>query len=383
MVPFANDIGIQGPKAKGKQCGDHNNFIVNVILSLGWHNASLGVCRRSLLQMPPAQGSRMMEIFLHLGAHRCANQTFHSLLNTNAAVLDQHGIAVWAPSRTRNGMMRGLTRAPQKITIEDERQAVRSIGRMRVELARLQRDGYRAVLISDADLLGGLVENLDQATLYPLLNERLMRLLPIFEDRQLRVGLTMRSYADYWTSGLARGVAQGRAAPTSDCLDFLTTQPRRWRHVISDIAAAFPHAQLLVWPFERLASRPQDMLQSLCGMALPDLNVPVERFGRSGDLRQLNAALEICGEPPLVSGPVEKGARWMPFDADHQRVLRAEYRHDLSWLQAGAQGLARYSDGRQTPAMHPHDRGQIHNDAVGATPASGRGQTNGIEKRMG
>ena len=324
-----------------------------------------------------------MEIFLHLGAHRCANLTFHRFLAQNAAYLGKHAIAVWLPSRIRNGMMRGLTRAPQKISIEDERQAVRSIGRMRVELTRLERDGYRAVLISDPDLLGKLDENITATSLYPLLDERLMRLLPIFQNRSLRVGLSVRSYADFWASSLARGIVQGRRAPTADCLDFLTTQPRRWRHVIGDVGAAFPHAQVLAWPFERLAGQPERVLQTLCEMDLPELDMSIERVGSTSDIRELNRVMTNIGELPLVAGPVEKGARWMPFGIEHQRVLRAEYRHDLAWLQGGAQGIARYIDGRQMPALPALKKGDTHNDAAVFDPMSGRGQTDGIKKRMG
>lgn len=372
-----------GAKTTGKQHDNQNNFIINVILNLDCHDGGLGRCSPISVQGPPEKGSRLMDIYLHLGAHRCANQTFHSFLNANATALDQKGITVWSPARTRNGMMRGLVRAPEKITIEDERQAVRSIGRMRVELIRLEREGRRGVLISDADLLGNLGENLNQTSLYPLLNERLMRLLPAFENRPLYVGISLRSYAEFWTSALARGLAQGRSAPTDGCLDFLTTQPRHWRNVIGDVAKAFPHSKVMAWPFERFAGRPWDVLRELTGVGLPDTSVAAEWLGRSGDLRQLNNLMEACGAEPLAMVGFEKGARWMPFSDDHQRVLRAEYRRDLTWLQAGAQGLARYIDGRQTPAMRPHDRGQIHNDATVSAAPSGRGQTDGIKKRMG
>ncbi|MDB4053291.1 hypothetical protein OAD19_01205 [Octadecabacter sp.] len=32
----------------------------------------------------------------------------------------------------------------------------------------------------------------------------------------------------------------------------------------------------------------------------------------------------------------------MPFDQDQRNVLRAEYRRDLAWFAAGAEGLARF-----------------------------------------
>lgn len=324
-----------------------------------------------------------MDIYLHLGAHRSANQTFHQFLETNKVALAHAGIVVWSPKRTRDGLMRGLTRAPEKITMEDERQGIRSIGRMRAALEQLEREGVRAVLISDPNLLGDMQDNLSQTTLYPLVNERLMRLQPVFADRPLRVGLTMRSYEDYWTSVAAFGMALGRDAPNDDMLDFLTTHPRHWRHVVRDIAVAFAHAQVFVWPFERMAGRPQDMLQALCGNHITTLTISNDWLGRGEDLRQLNRSRLLLGQPPLGTTTPDHGARWMPFSREHQRVLRAEYRQDIAWLDAGAQGLAHYIDGRSAPAPNPNVWGQTQTATAGITPVEVRGHTDGIEKKLG
>ena len=324
-----------------------------------------------------------MEIYLHLGAHRCANQTLYSYLDHNEVVLVGHEIAVWTPRRTRNGLMRGLMRAPEKITVEDERLGLRSIARMRIELERIERQGRRAVLISDPDLLGDPAENVSQKRLYPLLTERLLRFLPVFEGRPLRVGLTLRSFEDYWTSCLIGELMRGRAIPSMDDLDHLTTQTRHWRHVIGDIAVAFPNAQLMAWPFERFAGRPGDMLQAFLEASLSGLNNQVAWLGRSLPLANINAVLNDGSQAPLTGEITKNRTRWMPFNAEHQRVLRAEYRRDLTWLSGGAQGLARYIDGRQTPAFRPDDREQTHNGARGHCSAQVRGQTDGIEKRMG
>jgi len=382
MVPFAFDIGWDYRNAKDNQDRKLNYFTINAILSLNCHDVDQGVCRNPVPQRPLTKGSRTMDIYLHLGAHRCANQTFHRFLDTNNEVLNERGIAVWTPKHTRNGLMRGLRRAPEKITLDDERQAVRSVGRMRIEMARLEKQGRRALLISDPGLLGDLGDNLQKPTLYPLLQERLMRLQPVFAGRPLRIGLSIRSFEGDWASVLARRLSQGYAAPKPDTLDFLTTQPRHWRHVVGDVAASFPDAQLLVWAFERMAARPDSVLETLCGPSVSDLSYSSEWVGRSRDLNQLNRLMETCGQPPLMSGSAAKGTRWMPFSADHQSVLRAEYRRDLAWLQAGAQGHAGYTIGRKRPVLPPDGRGQTYSGTVVSDPAGTRGYTDGIKKRM-
>jgi len=382
MVPFAFDIGRDYRNAKDNQNSKRNFFPINVILSLDCHDVYQGVCRNPVLRGPLTEGSRTMDIYLHLGAHRCANQTFHRFLETNNEVLSERGIAVWMPKRTRNGLMRGLRRAPEKITLEDERQAARSVGRMLIELARLEKQGRRALLISDPGLLGDLGDNLQKPTLYPLLQERLMRLQPVFAGKPLRIGLSIRSFEDYWTSALARRLSQGYAAPKPDTLDLLTTQPRHWRHVVGDVAAAFPDVQLLVWAFERMAGRPDSVLETLCGPSVSDLSYSSEWVGRSRDLNQLNRLMETCGQAPLMYGSVAKGTRWMPFSADQKSVLRAEYRRDLAWLQGGAQGHARYIIGRKRPVRLPDGSEKTHSGIAVSAPAGAKGYTDGIKKRM-
>ncbi len=301
-----------------------------------------------------------MDIYLHLGAHRSANRTFYRYLTANRSALQRNGFALWLPNRTQDGLMRGLVKAPEDITIEDERRALRSIGRMRVELARLERSGNRCLVISDPDLIGNVAHNLTQSSLYPLLDERLMRLRPAFADRNLRVGISIRSFDDYWASALAMRVALGQGLPCADQLDFLTTQTRHWRHVIRDIAKALPHAEIVVWPFERLAGRPHDTAKVLLDTDLAGAAVSNDWLRRSPDMAQLNEICVDCGLPPMVSQMRPQPRRWMPFTAEHQRVLRAEYRRDLAWLKAGAQGLARYIEGRHVRSYRPQNRGQIH-----------------------
>lgn len=260
--------------------------------------------------------------------------------------------------------MRGLVRAPELITLNDERLGLRSIGRIRIELDLLERAGCRQLVISDPGFLGDAAGNVTALSLYPLLQERLMRLAPIFADRPLKVGLMIRSFEHYWTSVLAAQIEEGRAQPQPNVLDYLTTQPRHWRHVIRDIAEAFDGAEIHVMPFEAFAGRPKRVLDVLRGIdpcTAGNEHVPSARgtlwLGRSGDCAALNAALSLAGQPPLKEAEDETGqpvqasaqARWMPFGPDHQSVLRAEYQRDLAWLQSGAQDIAVYHDGRTAP----------------------------------
>jgi len=318
-----------------------------------------------------------MDILLHLGAHRCATTTFQSYLWDNRTRLAKRGLTCWTPKRTRDGLLNGLVRHPALITLKDERKGIRSIGRLRIEMARLQLNGQQGLLISEENILGSIRNNIADTRLYPLLRERLMRFLPAFEGHKLTIGLSVRSYEDYWRSCLTQMVMRGQTLPSSDLLDFLTTQPRRWRHLIRDIADVFPEADIVVWPFERMADKPDAQLRAVWPNDTGPLDTRQIWRNRSVDLVGLNSVLAMRGERVVEEGFVEVGKRWMPFDEDQCSVLRAEYRRDLAWLKGGADGLAQYKDGAHGPIHDPNDGvhvlahgiGQSHDDGR-LTPAS-------------
>mgnify|MGYP000415702220 FL=1 len=322
-----------------------------------------------------------MDIMLHLGAHRCASTTFQSFLWNNRARLAKQGLTCWTPKRTRDGLMRGLMRHPALATLADEEYGQRSIGRIRIEIARLAREHQSGLLISEENMIGTMRNNLLDARLYPLLQERLRRIAPAFVGQTLKIGLCVRSYEDYWTSCVAHLLGRGTAMPSVDLLDFLTTQPRRWRDMVRDIAAVFPDAEIVVWPFERMASQPETQLNVLWDAVTVGLENDNLWHNRSGDVVYLNKIMALRGDAPIDTDPVASDTRWMPFDEDQRSVLRADYRRDIAWLKAGAEGLARYVDGWPTPATSP-DRAE---DIRAALPEAAllRGRNDGIEKGLG
>ncbi len=343
------------------------------------HPADIGAPKIGMTRAFDHRGAWQLDIMLHLGAHRCATTTFQKFLWNNRVGLSRQGLTAWTPRRTRDGLMLGLVRHPALVTRQDERDAKRSIGRIRLEVERLARDHQRGLLISDENILGSTRNNMLDTRLYPLLRDRLVRFKPAFEGRPMRIGFCIRTYEDYWTSSLSYLLSRGGTAPNVDLLDFLTTQPRRWRHVIRDIANAFPQAQVVVWPFERLGANPAAQLSALWGRDHSLSNDPALWRNRSPDLVQLNKILALRGQPLMKEGPIQTGARWMPFDENQRAMLRAEYSADLDWLMRGADGFAQFisglpeqkhdeqskitaPDGRTTPAIGANispDRGEI------------------------
>jgi len=198
-------------------------------------------------------------------------------------------------------------------------------------------------------MIGTVRNNLRAGQLYPMLRARLQRFRAGFGEKLFRVGFGIRSYESYWASALAMAVLRGQGIPNVQMLDHLVTQPRRWRHLIGEVAQVFPQADLVVLPFERTAGQPDKQLETLTDMA------PGEAPQKQAD-DWLNAAprLDTLRNRLLERGDFQQAlslpdgaGRWMPFNAAQRQALRAQYLDDLNWLKSGADGLARLADMRQ------------------------------------
>ena len=283
-----------------------------------------------------------MDINLHIGAHRTASTTLQRFLERNIAVLGQSQIEVWTPARTRKGLFSGLFERPEDMTDEIERRGNRSCGLISIELERSRRLGRASLLISDENMIGSTRNNLRQQQLYPHSAERLHRLRPAFDGKLRRIGLSIRSYDTFWASCLAFGLSQGFRVPLMADLDHYIIQPRRWRDVIRDVAAAFPETEILVWPFERFAGQPDAQLSFLTGGFTPVLPMAGARDWNNPSPRghKLQMIMSQRGETDPGRSFIDKTGRWMPFDEPQRMALRAQYSVDLDWLRRGADGLA-------------------------------------------
>ena len=143
-------------------------------------------------------------------------------------------------------------------------------------------------------------------------------------------------------------MVHGQAQQLTD----IATQPFRWRHIIQDIAAAFPRAEVVVFPFETMVRLPEAQVSVMVGRSLT---------GRA------EGGNEWLNPTPIGTEQQESAddSRWSPFTEDQRAMMRRDYAEDISWLKAGADGLASLVD---SPAFVPgttgsgrglnHDEGQ-------------------------
>ena len=317
-----------------------------------------------------------MDVILHVGAHRTGSTSFQRYMRDNHVALARAKIGFWGPKRTRGGLLSGLADVPHSPA--DRKAAQRAVGRVQVNLARARKDGLRQLVVSDENLLGLMRRNLTRQSLYRYAGDRMARFGYAFGDSVKTVSLQIRSLDDYWESVISYAVAMGDPVPDADKLDRLVTQPRGWRHVVTDMACAFPDAAIVVTPFERMAGQANRLLETMTGVAdLPRRggNMWVNQRPNLADLRAQIAQREERATLPAGEGP------WRPFDSEQRAALREAYADDLFWLRAGADGLASIREGTSpaeiistVPGYTPGDTRQVDHPRRGADLRPDRGQ---------
>lgn len=290
-------------------------------------------------------GAFVVEICLHLGAHRTGSTGLQVLLNSQRSALRRAGISYWGPERTRGGLLAGLVKNPMHLSVRDTRLGARSCGRLRMEFERLEHAGIQRHIVSEENLIGTMAQNLEAVRLYGQIADRLTRVAPAFDGRSLRIGLAIRAYDLHWASQLAFRVKAGAALPSVADLDRLVTQPRRWRNVITEIGNTFRDAQIVIWPFEGWIANPTPLIAALVGG--PVALAPMAKPHKSNASASAVELAQIAAERGDLDSAIRlatagQGARYMPFDTEQVWKLQEDYRADIAWLKAGAGARVTY-----------------------------------------
>lgn len=324
---------------------------------------------RSRLATTLQKARIIMDVILHLGAHRTASTSFQHYMRENKEKLGRAGIGFWGPRRTRSGLLTGVL--PCSSPISAAEQLDRATGRIALNLHRARAQKIKQMVVSDENMIGAPRRNLRSFRLYGNVGARMARYSQAFGGKINRIVLSIRSQDSYWSSVIAFAVARGHWVPSQDDLDRLVTTNRHWRDVIMDLACAVPDAEIQIQPYETFGGRPERKLAYMTGWENTPRTHAREWKNRAADLPQLrHMQADRMGDTSAL--PVGEG-RWNPFDRSQTLALREAYADDLFWLRAGADGLA-------TLAEEIGSVKAVQKPAAGLTK---RGQTDGItERRM-
>ncbi|UWR25439.1 hypothetical protein K3757_13330 [Sulfitobacter sp. S223] len=282
---------------------------------------------------------RLMDIILHVGAHRTGSTSFQHYLRGNRARLAAEGTALWEPHMLRKGMFDGLFAQPRMLNGRDLQR--RAMGRVRLHAAQAKRVGAERLLVSEENMIGAPRACLRAGSLYPAIGERLARLDAAFEGRISRVIMSIRAQDLWWSSVAAYGVGRGHVMPDAARIGMLAANSRSWRDVITDMACALPEAEIKVLPFEQFAGQADQMLAEATGKPAPK-QFAESWLNRSPNVAQLRTKMAENGTllAELPAHLALREGRWNPFNAEQAAALRENYADDMMWLTAGAGGLA-------------------------------------------
>lgn len=303
----------------------------------------------------------LMDIILHIGAHRTASTSFQAYLRANADALEELAVCFWGPKRTRGGLFSGIV--PVNGSPRLERQARMAKGRIGLQVERARLNGMRQLIVTDENIIGASRRNLRDTTLYRGAGVRMAQHAAAFGGRITRAVVSIRCLDSYWSSALAYGIGRGHQLPDAAHLEAIVQQKRSWRDVITDLACAMPGVELLVLPHETYGGMPERRLEI---MTAATWAAPTRQhrlwLNQAPDMAQLRKYLALRGEDPARLGPDE--GRYEPFTATQRARLRETYQDDLFWLASGADGLAKLMTEKTrdqtgtSPQRDPLTRGQ-------------------------
>ncbi|MEJ6394043.1 hypothetical protein V8J82_12295 [Gymnodinialimonas sp. 2305UL16-5] len=307
-----------------------------------------------------------MDVILHVGAHRTATALFQHHLAAHRAVLRASRTAYWGPNVVRGGLFRGVMDGAVPVM---RRQRDRAAKRLALRVEMLRQEGADRLVISDPNILGALGHILEDARLYPDAGARIAAHCKGLARHNVTIAISMRRYDDWWASAMAAHMRRGGPLPVTRLRDYMITQPRRWRHIIEDVARAVPDANVVVWTHEACARDPGAVLRGLTGITT-SATPSGPRNGRPS-ATHLRDVMADCGETlPLMTGA---DGLFMPFEPYEVDTLRAQYEDDLAWLAQGAGGFADCIE-TQDAAQTASDR-NLHTTTM--CDGHGEGSTNG------
>jgi hypothetical protein len=282
----------------------------------------------------------IMDVILHVGAHRTATTSFQKVLQLNKARLADHGVAVWTPQQTRSAGFSALSHAPGDMGPQARERAQRASMAMRMEMTRLRGQGIKTLLISEENTIGTMRHNLMAGALYPELGARLGRYLPGIGVDLRQIWLGIRCPSTLWPSAIAYGITAMMPVPSVERLGMLAHSRRSWRDVITWLTKSAPQARVQAWQFETWAAENDMLIAQLLG--LPDGALrPAPRQNRSKSAAELRMIVAERGEEDIAWRIPNLPEPWQPFTGAQLAMMRQRYSADLEWLSGPGRGFAR------------------------------------------
>ena len=283
-----------------------------------------------------------MEVCLHVGAHKTATTYLQERLQTNGAVLREHGVFAVPTGYLRRtvtervgGAVPGRLFAP--------------VGRRRLSSAvdRMIEDAagphLERLVLSDENMIGTCAGIVERARFYGTARGRLTALRDALPEPPSTVLLGIRSYAGFLASAWGQRLRAGHFVPFDATLRAaLCGLERGWPDLVRDLAAVFPEARLIVWRYEEFAALEPLIVQAMVGAPAARWLSPFHDRPMKGLSARAVAALSARADP---SGRIDRQTyreairAWPrspdnpgfdPWSAADRAALDARYARDVA-----------------------------------------------------
>lgn len=244
----------------------------------------------------------MTGIVVHLGAHRTGTTYLQQFLKRNSVYLEGECIQLVYPPLSRE-------------------QA----------LTKLQLTQTRAV-VSDENILGTMEENISTGILYPSAEVCLARHSALLKQAD-KVYLTIRRYDEWWASSITFCAKSGTPLPSLAQINKIARLPRTWNHVVDDVVAAAPQAEVVVREFNWKLSTPKQHLNRLTGWPeWGETTLEKRVHNRRPEIAAIADALLEKGDfTGLSKLPLTN--QYEPFTSEQTLHLRESYFRDVERLK--------------------------------------------------
>lgn len=223
-----------------------------------------------------AAPARRRLVFL-VGAHKTASSHLQQSLLDAQAALTAHGVAIVPPKTVRADL------TPVSALVRDGISPEIGHGAGAAFLP-LHAGDAGTVILMDENILGSTDRKMlmRKTRLYPWAHHRLGRILALFPDHDIEIGLAIRSPATFLPSCWSESLHHGPYEPFRRFIKNIDPLALSWAALADRLHEASPQARMIVWRYEDYPALFPQLAARLLGPDAAAQVTPVDRVMRPG-----------------------------------------------------------------------------------------------------